>query len=90
MEFTKVLSPSAAKYKYFALPKKVRDEFPEKDKPFKLKFKNKVYTLHVNNKDCIMLTQLYYAYQFAEGDEVKITQNKNGVFELAVIPVTSM
>lgn len=90
MEFTKVLSPSAAKYKYFALPTKVRDEFPEKDVPFKLKFKNKMYTIHVNNKDCIMLTQLYYEYQFVEGDEVTIKKNKDGIFELTVNSAESM
>ena len=89
MEFRKVLSPSAAKYKYFALPKKVRDEFPEKDVAMTMKFKGKTYTVHVNNKDCIMLTQLYYAYQFAEGDEVKITKDKKGIFELTVIPPNS-
>ncbi len=90
MEFTKVLSPSAAKYKYFALPTKVREDFPEKNAPFKLKFKNKMYTLHVNNKDCIMLTQLYYEYQFVEGDEVRIIKKKDGTFELTVNPTASM
>ena len=90
MEFTKVLSPSSATYKYFSLPKKVRDEFPEKDVPFKLKFRNKTYTLHVNNKDCIMLTALYHEYQFMEGDEVTIKKNKDGTFELVVNPAADM
>jgi len=31
-----------------------------------------------------MLTQLYYVYQFVEGNEIKITRNKNEVFELTV------
>ncbi|MGI0011768.1 MAG: hypothetical protein ACREAE_10260 [Nitrosopumilaceae archaeon] len=66
------------------LNKKIREEFPEKDQIFKLKFKNKIYDLKVNNKDGIMLTQLYYSYQFVEGDEVKITKNKDGIFELTV------
>lgn len=90
MEFAKVLSPSAAKYKYIALPKKVRDEFPKFDIPFKLKFKDKTYTLHVNNKDCIMLTPLYRQYQFMEGDEVTIKKIKDELFELVVVPASSM
>ena len=90
MEFIKRLSPSEAKYKYLGLNKKVREEFPEKEQIFKLKFKNKSYNLKVNNKNSIMLTQLYYEYQFQEGDEVKITQSKNGIFELTVNPTTSM
>jgi hypothetical protein len=84
MEFIKTLSPSEAKYKYLGLNKKIREEFPEKDKIFKLKFKNKIFDMKVNNKDSIMLTQLYHVYQFAEGDEIKITKNKNGVFEFTV------
>ena len=84
MEFVKAISPSEAKYKYLGLNKKIREEFPEKDKIFKLKFKTKIFNMKVNNKDCIMLSQLYYMYQFVEGDEIKITGNKNGVFELTV------
>ncbi len=84
MEFVKKLSPSEAKYKYLGLNKKIRQELPEKDQIFKLKFQNKIYNMKVNNKDCIMLTQLYYEYQFQERDEIRIALNKKGVFELTV------
>jgi hypothetical protein len=84
MEFVKTLYPSEAKYKYLGLNKKIREEFPEKDKIFKLKFKTKVFDMKVNNKNSIMLTQLYYVYQFVEGDEIKITRNKNDIFEFTV------
>jgi hypothetical protein len=84
MEFVKKLSPSEAKYKYLGLNKKTRQEFPDKVQIFELKFQNKSYDMKVNNKDCIMLTQLYYEYQFQEGDEIRITVNKKGVFELTV------
>jgi len=90
MEFVKQLSTSEAKYKYLGLNKKVREEFPEKDQIFKLKFKNKTYDMKVNNKDCIMLSQLYYEYQFQDGDEVKITKRKDGIFEITVISVSNM
>ncbi|WP_042688028.1 hypothetical protein [Candidatus Nitrosotenuis chungbukensis] len=84
MEFVKRLSPSEAKYKYFGLPKKTREEFPDKDRTFKLKFKNKTYDMRVNNKNCIMLTQLYDAYQFQEDDEIKISSKNDASFELKV------
>ena len=84
MEFIKNLSPSEAKYKYIGLPKKVREEFPEKDKVFKLKFKDKIYDMKVNNKDSIMLTQLYHHYQFQENDQVKFINKKHNLFELTV------
>ena len=90
MEFVKQLSPSEAKYKYIGLNKKVREEFPEKDQIFKLKFKNKVYNMKVNNKDCIMLSQLYNVYEFVEGDEVKFTKKKDDIFELVVNPAAAM
>lgn len=90
MEFIKRLSPSEAKYKYLPLNKTIREEFPEKEQIFKLKFKNKIYDVKVNSKDWIMITQLYHVYQFEEGDEVKITQNKNGVFEFTVNPASNM
>jgi len=61
-----------------------------KDLSWEEGFKNKMYTLHVNNKDCIMLTQLYYEYQFVEGDEVRIIKKKDGTFELTVNPTASM
>ena len=84
MEFVKNLSPSEAKYKYIGLPKKIREEFPKKDKIFKLKFKNKIYEMKVNNKDSIMLTQLYHIYQFQEDDQVKFINKKHNLFELTV------
>ena len=84
MEFVKNLSPSEAKYKYIGLPKKIREEFPKKDKVFKLKFKNKIYEMKVNNKDSIMLTQLYHIYQFQEDDQVKIINKTHDLFELTV------
>ena len=84
MEFSKALSPSEAKYKYLGLTKRAREEFPPKDQKFKLKFQNKIYNFNVNNKDCIMLSQLYQVYQFVEGNTVKITKNKDGAFELTV------
>ena len=73
MEFTKNLSHSEAKYKYLGLPKKIRSEFPEKNQLFKLKFKGKLYDMKVNNKDSIMISQLYDAYQFQISDSIKIT-----------------
>jgi hypothetical protein len=83
VEFSKNLSPSEAKYKYIGLTKKILEEFPEKDQIFKLKFKGKNYDMRVNNKNCIMLTQLYAAYQFQENDQIKIIINRNS-FELKV------
>ncbi len=90
MEFVKQLSPSEVKYKYLALNKKKRVEFPEKDQIFKLKFKNKICDMKVNNKDCIMLSQLYSAYQFMDDDEVRITKKKDDSFELIVNSASSM
>jgi hypothetical protein len=84
MEFVKRLSSSEAKYKYVGLPKSTREEFPEKDKIFKLKFKNKTYDMKVNNKNSIMLTQLYEAYQFQEGNEITISSKNGSSFELQV------
>lgn len=84
MEFVKNLSPSEAKYKYIGLPKKIREEFPEKDQIFKLKFKNKIYNMKVNNKDCIMLTQLYDTHQFQEDDQITIISKNDDSFELKV------
>jgi len=84
MEFTKNLSPSEAKYKYVGLTKKAREDFPEKDVIFKLKFKGKTYDMKVNNKDCIMLSPLYHVYQFQEDDEIKIKKIDKENFELTV------
>ena len=85
MEFTKNLSPSEAKYKYVGLSKKAREEFPEKDVLFKLKFKGKTYDMKVNNKDCIMISQLYAVYQFQEDDEIKIKKIDLENFELKLV-----
>jgi hypothetical protein len=85
VEFSKRLSKSEAKYKYIGLPKKDRRQFPAKDQIFKIKFKNKEYDMKVNSKDCIMITQLYEAHQFQEGDQVKITKNNNS-FVLVLNP----
>ena len=84
MEFVKQLSRSESKYKYVGLPKNIREEnFPEKDKLFDVKFETKNYKMKVNNKDCIMLTQLYDAHAFEEGETLKIKSSKKG-FEFSV------
>ena len=83
MTFVKDLSPSEAKYKYIGLSKAFRETLPEKDVVFDVKFKDKIYKMKVNNKDCIMLSQLYDKYEFKEGDTVKIDTNKK-VFEMSV------
>ncbi|MBA4718567.1 MAG: hypothetical protein HRO68_07540 [Nitrosopumilus sp.] len=84
MKFIKNLSTSESKYKYVGLPKTIRDEFPVKDEIFKLKFKGKIYDMKVNNKDCIMLTQLYEKHQFVEDDEITIVEDKRDIFEFTV------
>jgi len=76
VEFSKNLSRSEAKYKYFGLPKKIREEFPEKDKIFDIKFQGKTYKMKVNNKDSIMLTQLYGAHEFQEDETLTIKSSK--------------
>ena len=81
---TKRLSASESKYKYVGLPKSIRDNFPEKDKIFKVIFKNKTYNMKVNNKNCIMLTQLYGKHLFIEDDELRIMDGKNRIFEFTV------
>ena len=84
MKFSKDLSPSEVKYKYFGLPKNTREEeFPEKDELFDVNFKGKIYKMKVNNKNSIMLTQLYHVHEFKEGDTLTITSNKKG-FEFTV------
>jgi len=40
--------------------------------------------MKVNNKNSIMLTQLYHVYHFQEDDEIKIEKDKKGNFELIV------
>ena len=84
MEFEKSLSPSEAKYKYLGLPKKIRAEFPPKDEVFQMQFKGKLYKMKVNNKDSIMITQLYDTHQFQESDLVKIVKNDNTSFSFSV------
>ena len=84
MDFVKNLSASESKYKYVGLPKETRSEFPTKDEIFKVKFQGRIYKMKVNNKNCIMLTQLYAKYQFKEDDELRIILNKEGIFEFVV------
>lgn len=84
INFIKNLSASEAKYKYVGLTKIIREEFPEKDKIFKVKFKGKIYEMKVNNKNCIMLTQLYEKHSFAENDTLKIIEGKKETFEFTV------
>ena len=84
MEFTKNLSPSEAKYKYLGLPKKIRAEFPPKDEIFQVEFKTRSYKMKVNNKNCIMLTQLYDTHQFRESDLLKIVKNDITDFSFSV------
>ena len=79
MEFSKTLSRSEAKYKYIGLPKKTREEeFPEKDETFDVKFKGKNYKMKVNNKNCIISSQLYSVYEFQEGEVLNIKSSKEG------------
>ena len=46
-----------------------------------MKFKGKRYKMKVNNRNCIMSTQLYNTHQFVESDRIKLTCREN-VFEL--------
>ena len=84
MEFEKSLSPSEAKYKYLGLTKKIRAEFPPKDEIFQVKFKTKSYKMKVNNKNSIMISQLYDAHQFRESDLLKIVKNDITSFSFSV------
>lgn len=84
MEFKKAISPSEAKYKYLALPKKIRDEFPPKDEIFQMRFKGKLYEMKVNNKDSIMISQLYDTHQFQASDLIKIVKNVDMSFSFSV------
>ena len=84
MKIVKNLTPSEAKYKYLGLSKKARAEFPEKDVFFKLKFKGKSYDMKVNNKNSIMLSQLYERHEFKEDAEITITKIDDNNFELKV------
>lgn len=83
MKFDKILSPSEAKYKYVGLSKSVREQFPEKDQVFILKFKGVEYKMKVNNKNCIMMTQIYHNYTFIENEKLTFTKITENVFELA-------
>ena len=78
MKFSKSLSKSEVKYKYLGLPKKIREDFPEKDEKFTVVFQKKTYQMSVNNKNCIMLTQLYTQHEFQEGETLIITDSKKG------------
>ena len=84
MEFEKSLSPSEAKYKYLGLTKKIRAEFPPKDEIFQVKFKVKSYKMKVNNKNSIMISQLYDAHQFRASDLFKIVKNDITSFSFSV------
>jgi len=84
MEFSKNISASEAKYKYLGLPKKTRSFFPDKDEIFQIKFKGKSYKMKVNNKDCIMISQLYESHQFHELDFIKIVKNNDTSFSFSV------
>lgn len=85
MKFEKILSRSESKYKYVALPKKIREEnFPEKDNKFPIKFREKIFQTSVNNKNCIMLSQFYNEHEFQEGETLTITKDKSN-FELTVV-----
>ena len=84
MEFEKSLSPSEAKYKYLGLTKKIRAEFPPKDEIFQVKFKTKSYKMKVNNKNSIMISQLYDAHQFRASDLFKIVKNDITSFSFSV------
>ena len=84
MKFVKELSRSEAKYKYVGLPNKIREEeFPEKDEKFSVKFQGKSYQMSVNNKNCIMLSQLYSVHEFQEGETLTISSSKSG-YEMSV------
>ena len=85
MEFSKDLSPSEIKYKYLGLTKTNREGFPEKDELFDVKFKGKVFKMKVSGKtkDSIMLTPLYSAHEFKEGDTLTIKSAKKG-FDFSV------
>ena len=84
MEFEKSISPSEAKYKYLGLPKKIRAEFPPKDEIFQVEFKTKSYKMKVNNKNSIMISQLYDTHQFRESDLLKIVKNDITSFSFSV------
>ena len=86
MEFSKNISASEAKYKYLGLPKKTRSFFPDKDEIFQIKFKGKSYKMKVNNKDCIMISQLYESHEFHESDFIKIIKNNDTSFSFSVDP----
>ena len=85
MEFSKTLNRNEAKYKYLGLTPETREGFPKQDELFDVQFKGKNYKMKVSGKtrDEIMLTQLYHAHEFQEGDTLTITSSKNG-FEFSV------
>lgn len=80
MEFTKILSSSERRHRYWQLHKNDRNFFPEKFQSFKLKFKGKIYEMKVNNRDCIMTGQLYKNHQFVDGETIRITIDKEGFY----------
>jgi len=84
MELRKILTLPEAKYRYLQIRKHERNFFPEKFEVFKLKFKEQTYELRVNNRDCVIISQLYQEYRFSDGEEIIITK-KNGNYELSLI-----
>ncbi len=82
--FTKIISKTEAKYRYWQIHRADLQFFPEKFKLFKIKFMGKIFEVKVNNRDCIMTGLFHYDYTFMEGDIIKITKNKNGMYELSV------
>jgi len=56
----------------------------EKDPTRDWTFKGKSYKMKVNNKDCIMLSQLYESHEFHVLDFIKIIKNKDTSFSFSV------
>jgi hypothetical protein len=83
-EFTKVVTKTEAKYRYWQIHKEERNFFPEKFESFKIKFMGKFFEVKVNNRDCIMTGLFHYDYTFMDGDVVRIIKNKNGIYEMRV------
>ena len=73
-EYSRPLKKPEARHRYWHIRKDDRDFFPESGIMFKLKFHDNTYELKVNHKDDVMTGQLYYLYQFLEGDQIIITK----------------
>ena len=83
-KYTKTISKTESKYRYWQIHKVERNFFPEKFKPFKIRFREKMYDVKVNNRDCIMTGLFHYDYIFQEGDTITIIKNNKGIFELTL------